>query len=167
MDGYLKRLQEAILSATDGMTLETLMRRPEGKWSVAEILEHLYLTYVNNAKGFARCLETGKPRASKPTFEQRLRILLVTGLGYLPKGREAPDRVCPRGIAAETVMIEICPQLEALDQLIGKIEARDGKDIRIMDHPLIGPLTAQQWRKFHWVHGQHHLKQIERLKMAT
>lgn len=167
MDGYLKRLQDAILSATNGMSQETLVWRPEGKWSIAEILEHLYLTYVNSAKGFGRCLEAGKPLASALTFKQRLRITLVTGLGYFPEGREAPERVRPRGIAVETVMTEICPQLEALDQLIGKIEARDGRNMRIMDHPILGPLTAKQWRKFHWVHGQHHLKQIERLKIAA
>jgi hypothetical protein len=33
-----------------------------------------------------------------------------------------------------------------------------------MDHLILGPLTAGQWRKFHWVHGQHHARQIrERL----
>ncbi|MGZ4836286.1 MAG: DUF1569 domain-containing protein [Terriglobales bacterium] len=29
-----------------------------------------------------------------------------------------------------------------------------------MDHPFLGPLTADEWRKFHWVHGRHHTRQI-------
>jgi hypothetical protein len=30
-----------------------------------------------------------------------------------------------------------------------------------LDHPFIGPLTADQWRKFHWVHGRHHIRQMQ------
>jgi len=29
-----------------------------------------------------------------------------------------------------------------------------------MDHLFLGPLTANEWRKFHWVHGRHHARQI-------
>src|ERR1700721_2221583 len=34
----------------------------------------------------------------------------------------------------------------------------------IMGDPILGPLTAGQWRKFHLVHGMHHVKQIRRLR---
>ena len=67
MDSYLQRLQDGITSATLGITAEDLHRHPEGKWSTAEVLEHLYLTYTGTVKGFTRCLEAGKPLASKPT----------------------------------------------------------------------------------------------------
>jgi hypothetical protein len=33
-----------------------------------------------------------------------------------------------------------------------------------LDHPILGPLTGGQWRKFHLVHGLHHVKQIRRLR---
>ena len=59
MDWYLERLHEAIASATRGMTTEDLRRHPEGKWSAAEVLEHLYLTYTGTVKGFERCLQAG------------------------------------------------------------------------------------------------------------
>jgi hypothetical protein len=51
-----------------------------------------------------------------------------------------------------------------MDELIAKWEARHGKQTRLLDHPVLGPLTARQWRKFHWVHGRHHVKQILRLR---
>ena len=89
MDSYLERLQLAITSATRGMKVEELGSRPPGypaeKWSVAEILEHLYLTYTGTSKGFERCLQAGKPLVSPITLKQRARITVVTGLGYLPK----------------------------------------------------------------------------------
>jgi hypothetical protein len=29
---------------------------------------------------------------------------------------------------------------------------------------VLGPLSAQQWRRFHQVHGQHHLRQIHAIR---
>jgi hypothetical protein len=96
MDRYLTRLHEALLSATGDMTTEAWMRRPEGKWSAAEVLEHLCLTYRNTGRGFTRCLQAGKPLASSPTVRQRLKTLLVAELGYFPPGRNARRRAAAR-----------------------------------------------------------------------
>jgi len=32
--------------------------------------------------------------------------------------------------------------------------------MRILDHPILGPLNIEQWRKFHAMHGHHHCRQI-------
>jgi|ERR1022692_221110 hypothetical protein len=164
MDAYLERLQQAITSTTRGMSAEDLQRHPEGKWSTAEVLEHLYLTYSGTVKGFERCLHEGKPLARIPLLKDRLRTLIVTGLGHLPEGRKAPERTQPRGMTADEVIREIGPRLSAMDRVITQCEGRFGKRTRVLDHPILGPLTARQWRKFHWVHGQHHLKQIQKLR---
>jgi hypothetical protein len=167
MDAYLKRLRAAIASATDGMTGEDLVRHPQGKWSTAEILEHLYLTYTGTVKGFERCLEAGKPLARPPVLKDRMRTFVVTGLGHMPRGRKAPARTQPRGMLADEVTREIGPRISAMEQLIAQCETRYGKRTRLLDHPILGPLTARQWRKFHWVHGRHHVKQIHRLRQAS
>lgn len=167
MDAYLQRLQEAIMSATHGMNAEELQRHPEGKWSTAQVLEHLYLTYNGTVKGFERCLHEGKPLARMPMLKDRLKTFVVTGLGHLPEGRKAPERAQPRGMPADEVMREIRPRISAMDEVIAQCEARFGKRTRVLDHPILGPLTARQWRKFHWVHGQHHLKQIQKLRQLS
>jgi hypothetical protein len=168
MDLYLERLQQAIASATDGITSDELTRHPEGQpegtWSVAEVLEHLYLTYSGTTKAFERCLKAGKPLASAITLKQRVGIILVTGLGYFPKGRKSPERVIPKGMPADKLMAEIGPQIAAMDKLIAQCETRYGARNKVLDHPVLGPLTARQWRKFHWLHGRHHMKQISRLR---
>jgi hypothetical protein len=148
------------------MTAEDLARHPEGKWSTAEVLEHLYLTYTGTVKGLERCLQNGKPLATAPTLKHRISAGLVTGLGYLPEGRQAPERTRPRGMATDVVLGEVAAKITAMDKLISECEARFGQRAKVLDHTILGPLTAQQWRKFHWVHGQHHLKQIKRLKQA-
>ena len=160
MDSYLERLRDAIASAIRGMSSEDLTRRPEGKWSAAEILEHLSLTYTGTQKAFERCLKAGKPLGGVPTFKQRLATAAVTEFGYFPQGRKSPDQVHPRGIAAEKVVAEICPQIAAMDTAIAQCEESYGARVKVLDHPVLGPLTARQWRKFHLAHGQHHVKQI-------
>jgi len=167
MDSYLERLHEAINSAIRGMTIEDLTRHPEGKWSAAEVLEHLYLTYSGTVKGFERCLAAAKPLGSSPTLKQRAFIAVVTGMGYFPEGRQAPERTRPQGMAAEKVVAEIGSKIAAMDQLITQCETRHGERTRLLDHPVLGPLTARQWRKFHWVHGRHHVKQILRLRSGV
>jgi hypothetical protein len=89
---------------------------------------------------------------------------LVISLGYMPSGRAAPERTRPRGKPVAQVLQDIAPQIEAMDELLGQCETRYGKRTRILDNPFFGPLTGAQWRKFHWVHGRHHLKQISRLR---
>ena len=160
MDSYLQRLQQTLADTIRGMTLEELTRHAEGKWSVAEELEHLYLTYTGTAKVFERCLEAGRPMATTPSLKQRAMVAVAVECGHFPRGRKAPKQVIPRGMPAETVVAEIGPQITAMDALITQCEARYGARKKLLDHPVMGPLTARQWRKFHWVHGRHHAKQI-------
>jgi hypothetical protein len=167
MDAYLQRLQEAIASATRDMTAGDLQRHPEGKWSTAEVLEHLYLTYTGTTKAFERCLQVGEPQARTPMLMDRVRTFVVTGLGHLPEGRKSPKHALPRGMAVEEVVRDIGPRISAMDDQIAQCEARFGKRTRVLDHPILGPLTGRQWRKFHYVHGQHHLKQIHNLRQQS
>ena len=164
MDSCLEQLQIAVASATTGLTADDLTRHPEGKWSAAEVLEHLYLSYTGTIKGCERCLQTGKSLARSPRWRDRLVTALVVGVGYLPPGRKATKHTLPRGMPAEKVLADIGSQIVAMDASIARCETRYGKDTRIMDHPVLGPLTAAQWRKFHFVHGKHHVKQILQLR---
>jgi hypothetical protein len=167
MDWYLRRLHGAITSATRGMDTADLMRHPAGKWSTAQILEHLYLTYAGSVKGFERCLKEGRPLARAVTFKERVATLIVTSLGYFPEGRKAPERTIPCGMPAEEVVQATEEKLAAMADLITLCETRFGRSTRILDHPVLGPLTARQWRKFHLVHAQHHMKQILRLRTMS
>ncbi len=56
MDSSLEKLKQALESALAGMSNEQMCRHPAGKWSAAEVLEHLYLTYTGTVKGFERVL---------------------------------------------------------------------------------------------------------------
>src|SRR5271154_883446 len=101
MDSYLQKLQDVIVSASAGMNGEELVRHPEGKWSPAQVLEHLYLTYTGTIKGCERCVQQGRTLARTPTLWDRVRATVVTGLGVLPGRRKAPERATPRGMPVE------------------------------------------------------------------
>ena len=163
MDPRLQRLQEAIASSVAGLSAERLTLHPPGKWSSAEIVEHLYLTYTGTVKGFARVAEAGKSLATTQTWRQRARTLVVLGFGYLPTGRKAPPVARPRGVPMEKVLAEIGPKITEMDDMLARCEEKLGTRSKLLDHPVLGPLTAAQWRKFHLLHGIHHVKQIHRL----
>lgn len=163
MDPRLEKLRRQIASAIEGLSPEQLIRHAPGKWSVAEILEHLYLTYTGTIKGCGRLLEAGKPLATKSTWKQRAQTFIVVSLGYMPTGREAPDRARPRGTPPDKVTAEIASALNEMDRVLTDCAAKFGPQAKLMDHPFLGPFSIQQWRKFHLVHGLHHVEQIRRL----
>lgn len=142
-----------------GLTPEQLSRRPEGKWSVGEILEHLYLTYTGTIKGFERLMAAGKPQVTRPSLKQRVGAVLVLGLNYMPSGREAPAMARPKGLPVEKVLAEIVPKIGEMDAAIARCEEKLGRG-KLLDHLFLGPLNGAEWRKFHLVHGRHHVKQI-------
>jgi hypothetical protein len=164
MDSRLEKLKESLESAVEGMSSEQLSWHPPGKWCAAEVLEHLYLTYTGTIKGFEKVRTSGKPLATRTSLTHRVRTLLVVGFGHLPEGRKAPSNTQPRGLPAEKVRDEVEAKIAAMDAIIAQCEARFGRRVRLLDHPILGPLTATQWRKFHVVHGRHHQKQLLRLR---
>ena len=160
MNSYLERLRQELEDAIGGASSGALSQAPAGKWSAAQILEHLFLTYKNTNRGMAKCLEQGAPLATRATLMHRVATTLVVNLGYLPSGRKAPERATPRGMSPEEVQRTILPELEKMSLGLDDCERKFGPRTKILDHPFLGPLTADQWRKFHCVHGRHHLRQM-------
>ena len=164
MNGYLQNAYAAIEQTINGMTPEEMARHREGKWCTAEILEHLALAFGSTAKVMQRCLECGHSTASKPKLRDRFVCGVVTGLGYIPKGRKAPKHVIPRGIQAQEAERLVFENLKTMDAAMQRCEEQFGSKVRIADHPILGPLTLTRWRKFHLVHTRHHMKQISQLR---
>ena len=167
MDPRLDQLKASLESAVEGMSSEQLSWHLPGKWCAAEVLEHLYLTYTGTIQGFERVMAKGKPLASRASVAQRVLTFVVVGLGHLPAGRKAPAIVQPKGLPVEQVRNEIGEKLAAMDAIMARCEVRFGPWVHVLDHPILGPLTAMQFRKLHLVHGQHHLKQLLRLRESA
>jgi hypothetical protein len=159
----LKELRLAISSVIASLSKEQMGWHPPGKWCVSEVLEHLYLSYTGTIKGCARVLASDKPWITTATWRQKVRKTVVIGLGYMPSGRESPAVARPRGLPPERVLAEIVPKIAEMDEILSRCEQKFGRG-ELLDHPIVGPLTTKQWKKFHLVHGLHHVKQIQRLQ---
>jgi hypothetical protein len=165
-DRRLENLRDDLLSATEGMSDQQMSWHPADKWCAAEVLEHLYLTYTGTIKGLEKVLQADRPLATRASVKQKLRILLVLGFNYLPTGRKSPPTAMPRGLPGEKVRSEFAIKIAVMDRIISQCEDRFGRNTKLLDHPILGPLTGQQWKKFHVIHGRHHEKQLQQLRRA-
>ena len=164
MHKLFEELRQQVLFATDGMAGPEFHRHPEGKWSSAEILEHLTLAFSGTVKGCDRCIKENKALASNPSWKQRLGTFVLIECGYFPSGRSAPKQVIPSGGNKVNPVQELFDQLQAMDAALAECESRFGSKDYVLTHPILGPLTIRQWRKFHLVHTKHHMKQIKVLR---
>jgi hypothetical protein len=159
----LQVVQEAIDSAIAGMTEEQLAWHPEGKWSSAEILEHLSLVFVNSIKGLNQLLAGGRPALRKSTMKERMAVLVTVKIGYIPGGRKAPESVVPKGMGSRQVQGAIREALLTMDEL-GKQCERFDDGGKVFLHPVLGPITLRELFKFHRTHTLHHMRQIQELR---
>jgi hypothetical protein len=160
MNSHLQSCLAIVLDATAGVTAAAAAKRSGDRWSVVEIVEHLQRSYSGTAKGFERCLEKKSPLATAATFKQTLQTFALINLGYFPEGRQAPKHIVPTGALALPDVIEgVKKDLAWLDDATARAKQAFG-GIRVMDHPILGAFTVDQWLRFHVVHTRHHEKQI-------
>jgi len=72
--------------------------------------------------------------------------------------------VKPRGIPPREAFNSIRKNLVAMDEVISACEERFGARTKLSAHPVLGPITARQWRRFHQIHTSHHMRQIRGLR---
>ncbi|MGA2903257.1 MAG: DUF1569 domain-containing protein [Candidatus Korobacteraceae bacterium] len=133
-----------------------------GKWTSAQILEHLRLTFTGTSKGILNVMKAGKPLGSKPTLADRFRTLWVAKLGRMPSGRISPQHAVPKNGLDKDSLQRFYDALVAMDASLADAERRFGGSVKLLDHPFLGPLSAKEWRQFHRSHAKHHVKQIAR-----
>jgi hypothetical protein len=160
VNSHLDRCLAIVLDATKGAGDESRARRDPNRWSVVEIVEHLTRAYSGTAKGFERCLKKGAPLATATTLKQRVQQFKLLGLGIFPEGRQAPKHIVPSGeLDLSAVLDAVRRDLARLDA--SAIQAREKLGAgKMLDHPIIGALTVDQWLKFHEIHTRHHARQI-------
>lgn len=131
-----------------------------GQWSASLILEHLLLTFTATTKGTLKTMQAGEPSCRETTWRDRSRRLYVLGLGRIPGGLKAGKNITPKQGLPGNNLRPFNDALVAMNTTLNDAERRFGKKARILEHPNLGPLTAEEWRRFHRVHAEHHFRQI-------
>lgn len=162
MDRHLQRTYDTLQQCAGRLTLEQLTAHSPGKWTIAEMLEHLSLAYSHTTMGAQRALTNGRSSSRPAGLTSRLRAFIVVECGYLPTGIDAPKMVVPVGIDPASALSVAMDNLQQMDLALDEAAARFGARVKLMNHPIIGPLSVRQWRRFHWAHTRHHVRQIIR-----
>ena len=103
-------------------------------------------------------------RNQKRTYLQWSLQLMILSFGALPRGVPALDETMP--VAGSFAAMDgrqlgdlLRQEMEAMDTLLDSCRRKFGME-RVAVHPWLGPLRVDQWRRFHVVHGLHHLTQL-------
>ena len=160
MDPYLQRAHDTLQQSAANLSIDQLTVRPPSKWNIGEILEHLGRAYSGTTAGAKRTVATNTPLAGTAALPHMFRTFVVVGCGYLPSGRAAPKSTVPVGIDPSTALAVALENLREMDAALDEAALHFGAELKLMDHPIIGPLSVRQWRKFHWIHTRHHVRQI-------
>lgn len=154
----LNRLEEAL-----GWPEERLYARAESVsgWSPAQHVEHVLIALRRILAGAAE-LRAGEGEAIKPKGRLSLQGRALLLGGWIPRGKaRAPDFAMPDAIPSRAAMrdshaaacesfAELAPTARTLKEVIG-----------VIDHPILGPMSAAQWWRFARVHTEHHLTIID------
>lgn len=164
----LEHIRREVERITRTMSPDDWRCAPPGKWSCAQILEHLLLSYTATTQGTQIALQTGKPLGGQPSLKDKLATFYVARTGFLPAGRKAPKSTRPANGSGVQSLRQFNDALVAMDATLANAEKRFGRVAKILDHPVLGPMNTKDWRRFHSAHARHHLKQIaKRLKQAS
>jgi hypothetical protein len=173
MNPTLHQLQCEIASSLYGLdATETQLYPPSrpDRWTIQQIIEHLLLTYSSTETAISARLTKRTPTRAKPTLMHRIFQFVVTRCGFFPTGRESPPMVSPQPtthpLSGADLTEATAEQLARLDLLFTEAETLFGPASQCASHTVLGPLNIGQWRKFHLVHGRHHLKQIAAIRKS-
>lgn len=156
-----------LTSSVEGLgETEGRFRPAPGRWSVADIMEHLAMAEASSVKLLDRLLQKaeaeGLARADSDPFAP-------VSIDEQQEGRrgekfEAPERIRPTGqVPLADSLRSLRDSLDAIHALRPRIERADGFGLHF-PHPAFGPLNLYQWLLFTAAHEERHLSQIEALK---
>lgn len=163
MHAYLQSAHDAIAREAGSLSADAIARPVAGHWSIAEILEHLTLAFSKSAQTLEKALASGELRARTPGLRHTFGRILVVDIGYFPRA-EAPQATRPCGsIPPERSVVALLDTLRTLDDVLVRVSARFGDALPVANHPYFSGMTVPQWRKFHWRHTIHHMRQVRAL----
>ncbi|PQO42993.1 DUF1569 domain-containing protein [Blastopirellula marina] len=117
-----------------------------GNWNLGQICQHLAAYMNQSMDGFVDPPPFWMPYA-KPVVRALYLPKILKGAHFKIKAK-APESTLPSTNADDEV------RMHELEQAIARITAEDAQ---FVDSPAVGNLSAEEWRKVHLWHCQHHL----------
>jgi hypothetical protein len=169
MHAVLERVVDQISSEVRHLDADATQLHPKGldyKWNAQQVVEHLVLGYRLTTKVLETRLKKGRlSRKQGRTYLQWLLQMMMLSFGAMPQGVPALEETMPKpgrfpAMSGRELTDLLRQEIEAMDTMLDACRRRFGIE-RVAIHPLLGPLRVDQWRRFHAVHGVHHLSQLQ------
>ncbi|MCK6460734.1 MAG: DUF1569 domain-containing protein [Planctomycetes bacterium] len=131
--------------------------RAEGKWSAAQVAEHVAKAYERSCEMLRGDPQPGMPRWLRPL----LRILFLTKVlrtGRFPKGAKSPEQFLP---SPEPLPLEA--SLARIEKASADFAAEARKRAEpglTIDHPVFGRIRVADYVRLNQIHTRHHLRQL-------
>ncbi|HWI47473.1 MAG TPA: DinB family protein [Rummeliibacillus sp.] len=154
------KAREALLKRVSGLSDEQLNEVvEEGKWTISQVLEHLYLIEVDATHVIQEALLNNEynPTKSKP-------VHLAVDRTHKVKAQEnwVPSN---EHQTLENLKQKLTNSREALVKSIQEVREEDLNQ-KSLPHPAFGLLSINQWVSFIGYHEQRHIGQIEEIIKA-
>ncbi len=150
---------QAFIDLSNGLTEEQFTHQPGGKWSIAEVIQHLYLSarpVVYLMAGPREVMDQwGSPAGPSQSYEE----IAEAYQKALRLGVKAPANMSPR---LEDTQVGKAAMLERFtgvyEALLSQITTWPDEDLDryLIPHPALGKLTIREMLYFVSIHTQHH-----------
>jgi hypothetical protein len=171
MNRDLETLRDELERSLGGLDERQTQLRPGGdpaRWNIQQIATHLLLTYAATETALDARIAKAIPTKARPALAQYAGQFTLLRLGYFPRGRKAPERVTAPADASAVpggvLIAQVHAAIDTLDRRVAVAEAIFGPELRAVSHIVLGPLSTRQWRRFHLIHGRHHIRQIAAIR---
>jgi hypothetical protein len=128
----------------DVEALQTRGYQKLGNWSLEQCCDHLSAMMIASLEGFQKVKLPFLVHLAKPFGGLIRKRMLKTR--SIPAGFKGPDAFLP-GPAPDPAAIEkfvaLCRRVETCEKFFAS--------------PLLGKMSAEEWRQVHLIHGAHHL----------
>lgn len=156
----LGELPELVLGPLRGRPDGDWERGPAGKWTPAQIVEHLALGLNLSAQTLLTRRNHAPMSRRRRTPAEHVAWFFIMGLRWFPPRRKAPERTTPaQHIDRATAEAHFLAGIEAWDQ-VDRALLPERRANLFAKHPRMGDLTVEEWMRFHVIHARHHARQI-------
>jgi hypothetical protein len=159
------RIRDKLKKTVGGLSHEQAdMRAEEGKWSVAQIVEHMALVDEGMTKICAKLLQKAKSAGMGSDGKVDLpETFLQKSAEVAHMSLEAPEFVRPAGdrTIAES-LARMDQNQKIMDEIRPLFESLDGKTHKF-PHPFFGEISAHEWLALRGGHEARHIRQIEKI----
>lgn len=153
------RAVDDFLATVQGVDPEAWQRSSApGKWSPAEVTEHVALVYERTRGLLHSPSPGGVPRLLRPIIRY-LYVRPILRTGRFPANGKAPGAFRPSASPAKTE--DLCARLRATaDEFEADVERLASQGEVAVDHPIFGRVKLADSLRFLALHTAHHRRQL-------